>query len=131
MKLNLVAILIGTALYLLLALLQQWMVFVDADLPIHGMFDELSNRVYVVQLYIVFNAVLPGYVTGRIAKNRVLLHAGIVAIAGASLAPVVTDLYIGSNNYWLALFWGLMEYGVICTLSGLLGGRHASITSQH
>lgn len=122
MKPNFTAILVGTAVYLLLIVIHHWVLFSGIR---SALFDSPSAWDYISPLYVAVNAVVPGYVAGRVAKQSGLIHAGIVAILGAIIAPFVTDLYIGSNSHWMAIYWGLTQYGVLCTVSGLLGEYHA------
>ena len=126
MKLNYVAILAGLVTYCVLIAIHNWVIYGETASSLRALFDERTIwNLYIQPLYTVMNAVAPGYIAGRIAKQHGLVHAGIVALLGAFLAPLITNLYSGVNSYALGVYWGITTNGVLCTFSGLVGEYHA------
>ena len=125
MRVNYVAILAGLGTYCVLIVIHHWMTFGGTSF-LRALFDEITVwDLYIQPLYIVVNAVAPGYIAGRISKQHGLVHAGIVALLGAFLAPLITKLYSGVDSYALGVYWGFTSHGVLCTFSGLVGEYHA------
>lgn len=125
MKINYVAILAGLGTYCVLTVIHHWMTFGGSSF-LRALFDEITVwDLYIQPLYSIVNAVAPGYVAGRIAKQHGLVHAGIVALFGALLTPLITKLYSGGGNYALEVYWVIITSGVLCTFSGLVGEYHA------
>ena len=126
MKLNYIAILAGLIMYCLLIVIHHWIMFGETAGSLRALFDEITVwHLYIQPLYINVSAIAPGFIAGRMAKQHGLIHAGIVALLGAFLAPLITNLYSGVNSYALGVYWGITTNGVLCTFSGLVGEYHA------
>ncbi len=130
MMLNYVAILAGLGTYCVLIVIHHWVTFGGTSF-FRALFDEITLwDLYIQPLYLVVNAVALGYIAGRMAKQQGLVHAGIIALLGAFLAPLITKLYSG-GIYALDVYWGLTNHGVLCMFSGLVGEYHAGRIKTH
>ena len=120
MRINYIAIALGFVATLTLMSLQYWF-YVEA--PIEAVREPVRPMwlKYGAPIYIAIQAILPGVIAGYIAKENGLFHAGIAAVLGALVVPIIYSDFTG--GYWNGVFVYVFDIGVFITISGLLGEK--------